>query len=56
MSESEPINVRVEFKGDMVERFEKVKKHLGLEANTEVLRTLVNDKYLEITEQEASKP
>jgi len=55
MSEPEPKNVRVEFKGDMVARFEKVKKYLGLEADTEVLRTLVNDKYLEITEQEKAE-
>jgi len=47
MSE-EVINVRVEFKDEMAKKFEAVKKSLGLENNTDVLRLLVNDKYKEI--------
>lgn len=47
MSE-ETVNVRVEFKDEMAKKFEAVKKHLGLENSTDVLRLLVNDKYKEI--------
>lgn len=48
MSE-ETINVRVEFKDKMAKKFDAVKKHLGLQNSTDVLRLLVNDKYNEIT-------
>ncbi len=44
----EIVNVRVEFKDEMVRKFETVKKSLGLQNNTDVLRLLVNEKYKEI--------
>ena len=44
----EPLNVRVEFKGETLQRFEAVKKYYGLEDNTEVLRILVNEKFKEV--------
>lgn len=50
MSE-ETINVRVEFKDKMAEKFETVKKHLGLQNSTDVLRLLVNNKYKEISQE-----
>lgn len=46
----ETINVRVEFKDEMAKKFEAVKKHLGLQNSTDVLRLLVNDKYKEISQ------
>ena len=49
MSE-ESINVRVEFKDEMALKFEAVKKHLGLQNSTDVLRLLVNDKYNELSQ------
>ena len=49
MSE-ETINVRVEFKDEMAKKFEAVKKHLGLENSTDVLRLLVSNKYKEIAQ------
>lgn len=45
----EEINVRVEFIGEMAEKFKKVKDHLGVTNNTEVLRILINKEYSEIT-------
>ena len=47
----ENINVRVEFKDEMVSKFETVKKSLGLQNNTDVLRLLVNEKYKEIQQE-----
>jgi len=48
MGEEETINVRVEFRGEMKKKFEDVKRHLGMENSTDVLRFLVNEKYNEI--------
>jgi hypothetical protein len=36
------INVRVELSGDLLEKFAFIKKALGLENNTEVIRILIN--------------
>lgn len=44
----EEVNVRVEFKGEMAEKFNKVKEELGVKNNTEVLRILVTRKFSEI--------
>jgi len=36
------INVRVELSGDLLEKFATIKKEMGLENNTEVIRILIN--------------
>jgi hypothetical protein len=45
--------VRVEFEGELQRRFEKLKKYYGLENGTEVVRLLVNDKYMQLFPKEA---
>jgi len=50
----EKLNVRVEFKEEMIQKFEAVKKYLGLEINAEVLRLLVSDKFKEIQDEARS--
>lgn len=42
------VPIRIDFKGDEVEKFQYVKKHLGLKQNTEVIRALISGKYNEI--------
>ena len=44
----EEVNVRVEFKGEMAEKFNKVKDELGVKNNTEVVRILINRKFSEM--------
>jgi len=44
--------VKVTLKGEEVRKFEAVKKHKGVLANSEVVRILVNDSYEQI-EREA---
>ena len=45
----ECVVVRVEFRGDLASKFEEVKKSLGLQNSTDLLRFLVSEKYKEIT-------
>ena len=42
------IPIRINFEGDEAEKFEVVKKHIGLKQNTEVIRALIVGKYNEI--------
>ncbi len=51
MNEEDAINVRVEFRGEMKKKFEEVKKFLGMENSTDVLRFLVNAKHNEISKE-----
>lgn len=42
------IPIRMDFEDAEVEKFEVVKKHMGLKQNTEVIRALISEKYNEI--------
>ena len=42
------VPIRIDFEGDDAERFQYVKKYLGLKQNTEVIRALISGKYNEI--------
>ncbi len=48
MESKERIPIRIDFENEEAEKFEVVKKALGLKQNTEVVRALVSDKYREI--------
>ena len=55
MSEEEAgeiINIRVELKGKVKERFLKIKEEIGYENNTEVIRYLINEYYKRLFEKE----
>ena len=43
-----PILIRMDFEDEEAERFEAVKKWLGLKQNTEVIRALITDAYRKI--------
>lgn len=45
---SDKIPIRLDFIDEEAEKFEAVKKWLGLSQNTEVIRALVSEKYREI--------
>jgi hypothetical protein len=47
-TEGEFLDVRVRLKGDMLKRFDRVKKKLGFEADAEVLRWLITQEYNKI--------
>ncbi|MFQ6076460.1 MAG: hypothetical protein ACE5Z5_10060 [Candidatus Bathyarchaeia archaeon] len=42
------IPIRIDFVGEDVEKFEVVKRWMGLKQNTEVVRALIAEKYREI--------
>jgi len=42
------IPIRMDFEADEVEKFEVVKRYMGLKQNTEVIRGLISEKYNEI--------
>lgn len=42
------IPIRMNFEDVEVEKFEVVKKHMGLKQNTEVIRALISEKYNEV--------
>lgn len=42
------IPIRINFEDAEVEKFEVVKKHMGLKQNTEVIRALISEKYNDI--------
>ena len=42
------VPIRIDFEGDDAEKFQYVKKYLGLKQNTEVIRALISGKYNEI--------
>jgi hypothetical protein len=43
--EAERVDLRIVFEGELARRFLEIKRRLGLEANTEVVRSLVNQAY-----------
>ena len=43
--EDEKVDLRVVFEGELAKKFLEIKRRLGLEANTEVVRSLVNQAY-----------
>jgi hypothetical protein len=45
---SEKIPIRMDFKGEEAKKFDLVKKWLGLSQNTEVIRSLIAEKYREL--------
>jgi len=47
------LQVRVEFSGELLKRFEIIRKYYGIENATEVIRVLVNDKYKQLFPKEA---
>lgn len=49
---SKQSQVRVEFEGELLKRFEIIKKFYGLENNTEVIRVLLNEKYKQLFPKE----
>ena len=49
------IPIRINFEDTDAERFEVVKKHMGLKQNTEVIRALISEKYNEIKFQEEKR-
>ena len=49
------IPIRINFEDADAERFEVVKKHMGLKQNTEVIRALISEKYNEIKFQEEKR-
>ncbi len=42
------VPIRIDFEEDDAEKFQYVKKYLGLKQNTEVIRALISGKYNEI--------
>jgi hypothetical protein len=42
------IPIRIDFENDEAEKFEVVKKYMGLKQNTEVIRALISEKYNEL--------
>jgi len=49
------IPIRIDFEGEDAEKFEFVKKWLGLSQNTEVIRSLIAEKYRELLELTKTK-
>lgn len=49
--EAEVIRIGLTLQGEMARRFRTIKKHWGLEANTDVLRMLITREYEKITER-----
>lgn len=45
--------LRVDLDGDLVRKFQAIKKRMGLKNNTEVIRSLINQRYDELQPQEA---
>ena len=49
--EPETIRIGLTLQGEMARRFMTIKKHWGLEANTDVLRMLITREYEKIAER-----
>jgi len=49
----EVLNIRVELKGKVKERFLKIKEEIGYENNTEIIRYLINEYYKRLFEKES---
>lgn len=41
MSEKEKVSIRIELEGDLALKFSQIKKRLGVEKNSEVVRVLI---------------
>ena len=50
MEREDEVDIAVRFKGQMAERSEEVKRHLGVKYNTELIRVLVNKEYRKMME------
>lgn len=55
MVKGEILNIRVELRGEIRRKFEQIKKDLGLENNTEVLRSLIERHSKFLTEKHAAE-
>jgi len=42
------VPIRIDFEGAETEKFQTVKRYMGLKQNTEVIRALISEKYNEI--------
>jgi hypothetical protein len=52
---NDKIPIRMDFEGEEAKKFALVKKWLGLGQNTEVIRSLITEKYREVLRLEAEK-
>lgn len=52
-TDEQVLNIRVELRGESKRKFNAIKKKLGLENNTEVLRSLIEKHAAVIEQQEA---
>ena len=50
--EKKKIPIRLNFEGEEADKFEVVKRWLGLNQNTEVIRALISEKYHEIPKKQ----
>ena len=48
MTQNNVMSIRVELMGKIAEEFKLLKKHSGLKLNTEVIRKIIHDSYLDI--------
>jgi len=48
LTQSDPISIRVNLEGDNASKFEAIKKSFGLKQNTEVIRSLIRDAYIQL--------
>lgn len=48
----EKLGLRVDLDGDAMRKFQALKRKLGMKANTDVIRFLINQRYDEIQPQE----
>lgn len=46
--------IRIKLEGELLKKFESLKQYYGTEANTELVRSLINDKLLRETNREAT--
>lgn len=47
------LGLRVDLDGDVMHKFQALKRKLGMKANTDVIRFLINQSYAEIQPHEA---
>ena len=45
MAQEEIVDIRVKLKGEVGDRFQRIKRRSGLNSNTEVVRFIINDYY-----------
>jgi hypothetical protein len=49
---TEKITIRVELEGEMANKFEAIKREMGIENNTDVLRSLISDEYKRLPKED----